>query len=99
MGPIPKDSDLVSLIHAKTKIKKRDIIDMIRILPECTAEAFILSNVEPGIPVDLGAIAISWHHNDKKSPWITIKGSSKFKKRLYALKKEKKQPLSQRLAG
>ena len=97
MGPISKDSDLVNLIYKKTKIKKATIIDMIRVMPECMAEAFLMSDIEPEKRIDLGGISIGWHSSENRGAWTNIKPSSQFKKHLFRMKKEKKYPLAEKL--
>lgn len=97
MGPIGKNSDIVNLLYSRTKIKKRDICDIIKALPECMAEAFIMSNVDEKQPVNLGGIAIRWNKGGKWGMWLTVKANTAFKLHLSKLKIMSDEPLAKKM--
>lgn len=97
MGPIGRKNDLVNLIHARTKIKKVDIIEMFKVMPECMAEAFMMSNADEGIGVEMGGIAIAWHSKGKWGPWLEVKPNTRFKTHMATLKIEKTTELAEKM--
>lgn len=99
MGPIGKNTPLVELLFQKTKVKKEDIIDILKQLPECMAEAFLMSNPPEKKHIEVGGIAISWHSSKVKDPWIALKLAKAFKIHFSRLKNEKKYPLAKILSS
>jgi hypothetical protein len=97
MAAIGKNNLLVDLIHQKTKLKKQDIVDIFKVLPECMAETFIQSNLEENQPIDLGGINLRWKLS---GPWganVTACTTKQFKSHLTRLKIERNHPLAERL--
>lgn len=91
MGP---NHPLVNLIHQKTKIKKVDIVDIFKVLPECMAEAFFMANMEEGKPLDLGGINLRWKKMGKWGAGICASLTQPMKTHFSRVKVEQKYPLA-----
>ena len=94
MPAIGKNALLVDLLYKKTKVKKEDIVDIFRALPECMAEAFIQSNLEDGKPIDLGGVSIRWKRGGMWGTYLVSRMTENFKDHLTRLKIEGKHPLA-----
>ena len=97
MPSLARKSSLVKMICTKTKIKPVNVIDVLRILPECMAEAFIQANPAEREVIDMTCVSMYWNKGNKWGPYITMKPSKKFKVYLTKLRYEKKYPLAEKL--
>lgn len=94
MGP---NHPLIDLIHKKTKIKKVDILDMLKALPGCMAEAFFMANPAENEAVEVGGISLRWKKAGKWGSCIKSGLSAALKKQLLDKKIEKKHALAESL--
>ena len=79
---------LVKLINAKTKIKPIDISDMLEVLPECMAEAFIMANPAENESVSICGVLARWRAGNRWGPYIALKVSKPFKRHFTKLRYE-----------
>lgn len=77
-------------------MKREDIVELLKAMPVCMAEAFMQSNPDEKKPVDLGGISLRWHKG-KGGGGITAKTGKPFRKHFTKLKIEKKHPLAVKL--
>lgn len=94
MPSIGQNNFLVKLLHEKTKVSKRDIVDILKFIPECMAEAFIEANLPAKEKLYLGGVSLSWC-TKQFGPAVGAKTSDNFRKHLTRLKLEGKYPLAQ----
>lgn len=94
MPALGRKSPLVKMICARTKIKPVNVIDVLRILPECMAEAFIQANPAEREVIDMTCVSMCWNKGNKWGPHITIKPAKKFKEHFTKLRYEKNYPLA-----
>lgn len=97
MPAIGKKHPLVTLIYQKTKIRKEDIVDMFKVLPECMAEAFYMANPGEGEAVDLGGINLRWKLAGKWGSAVSSNLTKPMKSHLVRVKVEKRYPLAAEL--
>ena len=97
MPSIGRKSSLVKMIHARTKIKAIDIVDLLRVLPECLAEAFLEASPGENQMIDMGCVSMSWKKGNRWGPYIKMKPTKKFKAHFTKLRYEKKYPLAAKL--
>lgn len=88
---------LVRLIKAKTKISTEDIQEILHILPECMAEAFIQANPKEKELVDLGPVSGFWRPATRWGPSVQLKAKKAFGEALTRLRYEKNYPLASQL--
>ena len=93
MPSIGLNNFLVKLIHEKTKVPKQDIVDILKVMAPCMAEAFIHANLPAKETLDMGGIRLSWSVR-QFGPAVSAKTSDKFRKHLTRLKIEGKYPLA-----
>jgi len=96
MPSIGKDTFFVRLIAKKTKIKAEDIVDILRVIPECMAEAFLEANPDEKKPVYFGANKAHWKQTGL-GPAIVFSATKTFISRINKDKIEKIHPLSAKL--
>ena len=97
MPGIGKNHPLVTLIHQKTKIKKQDIVDMLKVMPECMVEAFITENLEANKPMDMGGVSLRWKTGGIWGPFLQFKATPALKSHFTRFRIEKKYPLAVKL--
>lgn len=85
------------MICAKTKLKIVDVEDMLAVMPQCLAEAFIVGNPAERTLVNFGAFSAQWRQGSRWGPYITFKPTKPFKLHLTKLRYERKHPLASRL--
>lgn len=93
MSTLGLNNFLVKLIHEKTKVPKQDIVDILKIMPECMAEAFIEANLPAKQRFYVGGVALSWS-TKQFGPAVGATTTKRFKKHLTRLKIEGKSPLA-----
>jgi len=91
MPAIGKSNPIIDILHRKTKIRKEDIIDLFRVLPECMADAVFESNLLPGESLYVGGVSFYINAAGKTS----VKATKAFKLRLQKLKQGKINPTIQ----
>lgn len=96
MPSIGKDAFIVRLLHLKTKIKTEDIVDLLKALPECMAEAFLEANPDEKKPVYFGANKVHWKQTGL-GPAIVFSATKTFTNRINKDKVEKTYPFSAKL--
>lgn len=97
MGPLSKNSDIINQLYLRTKVKKTDIIDLLKVLPECMADTFINSNPDMDALVEFGFISIRWKKGRGWGAIVTATLPDRFKRRITEHKIERKTPLGQKL--
>lgn len=90
-------ASLVRLINAKTKIKPIDISDMLDVLPECMAEAFIMANPAENENIDMGGVSVQWRTGNRWGPFVAVKTSKTFKAHFTKLRFESTYFLAKKL--
>lgn len=93
MPTIGQNNFLVRLIHEKTKVSKQEIIDILKVMPECMAEAFIQANLPAKRKLYIGGIGISWS-TKQFGPAVGATTTKRFKQHLTKLKLEAKYPMA-----
>lgn len=93
MPSIGKNNFLVKLIHEKTKVPKQDIVDILKVMPECMAETFIEANLPVREKLHIGGISLSWSVK-QFGPAVGASTSEGFRKHLTRIKLEGKYPLA-----
>lgn len=96
MGAIGQHNFLVQLLKAKTKVKAQDIVDILKALPECMAEAFLEAAPDEKKPVYFGANKVHWKQTGL-GPAIAFSATESFKNRINRDKIEKTYPFSAKL--
>lgn len=94
---IGKESRIVDLIRAKTKLSKEDIYDVLWVLPEVLAELFMELSPKEKASVHLGILNAYWQDSRTGKPGIVFKPTERFKSKLTQLKFEGKTPLAKEL--
>jgi len=96
MPSIGKDTFFVKLLHRKTKIKTEDIVDILKAIPECMAEAFLEENPDEKKPVYFGVNKAHWKQTGL-GPAIVFSATKTFISRINKDKIEKTYPFSSKL--
>lgn len=97
MPSLSKNTFLVQLLAAKTKMKMQDILDILDLLPECMAEAFLQADPEVNEKVFLGVGTLYWKKATKWGPSFIILPTKVFYRTLTRLRMEKEYPLAEKL--
>jgi len=96
MAAISKESFFVKLLAKKTKIKTEDIIDILKAIPGCMAEAFLEANPVAKEAVYFGINTAQWKHTPF-GPTVVFSPTKTFKERMVKLKLEQNYPLAKQL--
>lgn len=97
MSHIGKESRIVELIRAKTKLSKEDIYDVLWVLPEVFAEYLMEISPPEKTILHLGVANIYWQDHRSGKPETVLLPTGRFKKRMAELKFQAKTPLAKEL--
>lgn len=82
MPSIGKSNPIIDILHRKTKIRKEDIIDLFRVLPESMAEAFLIDQS----PLNIGPTTTYINKGGRVAVKLTQAFKSSFRKQKQAKK-------------
>ena len=97
MPAIGNGHPVISLIQKKTKIKRCDIIAVLKCLPEVVPEAFLEANLPMNKPMDFGAFSMRWSIHRMYGAHLKIRLVKSAAKKYVDLKFEGKTPLAKHL--
>jgi hypothetical protein len=96
MSAAGPQSFLVQLIHVKTKVRIRDIMDVLALLPECMAEAFMEAGAAEKERVSFGFASLAWR-NTGWGPSVKLYTSQPLLESLVDLKYAQEYPLAKQM--
>lgn len=97
MSHIGKESRIIELIQAKTKMSKDDIYDVLWVLPEVFAEFLMEKSPEEKCSIHMGVVNVYWQTAAAKSPEVVFLPTDRFKRTLSTLKYKRETALAKQL--